>query len=180
MELALRAQIRDALLRTTLPALRVFADALFAREGDRMACWGNLADLVLDCMEHDADRIAFWRALVDVGDRRALLLFLDLNRDRPAALAAILDDADRLSPALQRALVSMPEAAALLERALPKLGPSALELLGGGEDALARERALYEAHMASLRAQRAAAPCPLSLIAAHDQVPEAVDPGDLA
>lgn len=178
MDLPLRQQIRDAFLRTTVPALHAFAQAIFEREGDRIACWGNLADHVLAHFDRDDDRIALWRALVEVGDRRPLLVFLDLQRDRPEVLRAALEDADLLPLTVQRALISMPEVEPHLELALPKLGTGALELVADAE-ARARDRALYESHMAALRAHRAAAPCPLSFDLDLNEAFEALTPGDL-
>ena len=178
MDLPLRQQIRDALLCTTVPAPQAFAEAIFEREGDRIACWGNLADYVLAHLDRDDDRIALWRALVDVGDCRPLLVFLDLNRDRPAVLRAALEDVARLPLTVQRALVSMPEAESHLEVALPHLSAGALELVTDA-DARARDRALYESHMASLRAHRAAAPCSLSLDIDLSEASEALTSGDL-
>jgi hypothetical protein len=178
MDLPLRQQIRDTLLRTTVPALHAFADAILAREGDRVACWGNLADYVLAHIERDDDRIALWGALVEVGDRRSLLVFLDLNRDRPKVIRAALEDVSRLPVTIQRALVSMAEAEPHLKVALPHLGPAALELVADAE-ACGRDRTLYEAHMSALRAQRAAAPCRLSLDIDLSEASEALTHGDL-
>lgn len=155
MEFALRQRIREALLRRPSPALLAFGEAIAARNGDRMACWGNLADHILERFERDEDRLALWRALVEVRDLRPLLLFLDLNRDRPGVLRAILQEPEALPAVIQCALVSMPETQPLLEPQ-PALHPAALEIVSGGETVRQRERALYEAHMASLKAQRAA------------------------
>lgn len=179
MNLPLRTQIRDALLRTAVPALHAFADAIIARDGERMACWGNLADHVLEHIPRDDDRIALWRVLLDVADPKPLLVFFDLNRDRPAVLRAVVDDVERLPPALQRALITMPEVEPLLELALPHLGPSALELVAAGIDAQTRDRAVYEAHMSALRAQRAASPCPINFDIVLTEASEALTSGDL-
>jgi hypothetical protein len=181
MELALRQRIRDALLGTTSPALQAFAQAMVLRDSDRMACWGNLADHVLDHVVRDDDRIALWRVLVDIADRRPLLVFLDLNRDRPGVLRAVLEDVAHLPATLQCALVSMPEAQALLAPVVARLHPAALEVLEAGEEAKGRERVLYEAHMKSLRAQRAAAPPCFPeehpFTASDDEVSKAPTPG---
>ncbi len=177
MEFPLRHRIRDALLRTNAPALVAFADAIIARDGDRMACWGNLADHVRSQITVDADRIELWRVLVDIGDRRALLLFLDLNRDRPSVLRAIFDAADGLAPVIQCALVTMPEAAPLLRLPLPHLGSAARELIASGAESIARDRATYEAHMSALRGQRAATFT--NVTSNHPEVPEATTTGDL-
>jgi hypothetical protein len=177
MDLPLRQQIYDALLRTTAPALHRFASALFEREADRIPCWGNLADHALALLDRDEDRIALWRVLVEVGDRRPLLVFLDLHRDRPAVLRAALEDVAALPTTVERALVSMEEVEPLVELALPHLGPSALELVAD-EEARAKDRALYQSHMHALRAHRAAAPCPLSFDAAFTEASKALTPGD--
>lgn len=154
MEHILREQIGAALRGLTSPVLRAFAEKIVAIEDDLCPCWGTLADFVDATIERDEDRIALWHVLIAVGDRRALLLFLDLNRHRPAVLTAVADDAGKLAPELQCAFVTMPEATLVLERALPNLGPAALETVGGGEEAVVRERAVYAAHMAALRAMK--------------------------
>lgn len=178
MDLPLRQQIHDALLRTTAPVLHRFASALFERDGDRIPCWGNLADHVLARLDRDEDRIALWRALVEVGDRRPLLVFLDLHRDSPAVLRAALEDIAGLPTTVQRALVSMEEVEPLLDVALPLLGPGALELVADAE-ARAKDRALYQSHMDALRAHRAAAPCRLSFDLDLSEASEALTSGDL-
>ncbi len=154
MEHILREQIGAALRELASPVLHAFAEKIVAIEDELCPCWGTLADFVDATIERDEDRIALWHVLVAVGDRRPLLLFLDLNRDRPTVLAAIADDVGKLAPALQCAFVTMPESAAVLERALPNLGPAALELIGQGDEALVRERAVYAAQMGALRAMK--------------------------
>ena len=147
-------QIGARLHALDTPALRGFAEEIAAIKGGRLACWGTLAAFVKDRVENDEDRIALWRTLVDVGDRRPLLVFLDLCRARPKVLAAVAEDVGRLSPTMQCAFVSMPEAEGLWERALPRLGPAARDVLERGPEAVLRERAVYAAHMGALRAHQ--------------------------
>ncbi len=180
MEFALRARIRKLLLRAASPALRAFADAIVDNDGARYACWGNLAEHVLEKLDTVDERLALWNALIEANDRRPMLLFLDLVREQPDVLRAVLADLERVPPAIQCALVSMKETESLLEPALPHLCAAALEIIGGGEDSKTRERSVYAAHMASLRGQRAAAPSCLSHTAPPTtQVFQADTTGDL-
>ena len=46
MELALRQRVADTLRTQKRSALDAFADAINKRTGDRMPCWGDIADVV--------------------------------------------------------------------------------------------------------------------------------------
>ena len=138
-----------------------FAD--YVRTGDAggpIPCWGALAERFQQDFKKVADRKAVWDALVEEGDRRALLLYLHLNRDRPEVMAQVLDQANRLSPALQRALVSFEEVADQLPAHLDKLGPAARQVFEAGAEVLAREREQVAARIAQLTTFRYFVPDP--------------------
>ncbi|MBM4320821.1 MAG: hypothetical protein FJ125_12925, partial [Deltaproteobacteria bacterium] len=64
-----------------LPQARGYAD--FIRTGDPggpVPCWGAIAERFQREFKSAADRKALWNVLLDEGDRRPLLLFLDANR----------------------------------------------------------------------------------------------------
>ena len=128
-----------------------FADYIRTEDaGGPIPCWGALAERFQQEFTKVSDRKSAWDALVEDGDRRALLLYLHLNRDRPPVMAIVLDQADRLSPALRRALVSFEEVAELLPAHLDKLHPAARQLFEAGPGALAREAEQVEARIAQL------------------------------
>lgn len=138
-----------------------FADYVRSGEaGGPIPCWGALAERFQQDFTKVTDRKAIWDALIEEGDRRALLLYLHLNRDRPSVMAKVLDQVDRLSPALQRALVSFEEIADQLPAHLDKLAPAARQVFEAGADVLAREREQVEARIAQLTAFRYFVPDP--------------------
>lgn len=142
-------------------AAKGFAD--YVRAGDAggpIPCWGALAERFQQDFKKVADRKAAWDALLEEGDRRALLLFLHLNRDRPEVMARVLEQADRLSPALQRALVSFEEVSDQISAHLAKLGPAARQVFEAGADVLAREREQVAARIAQLTTFRYFVPDP--------------------
>ncbi|MCU0659698.1 MAG: hypothetical protein MUF64_31860 [Polyangiaceae bacterium] len=96
----------------------------------------------------------FWRALVLVGDARALLVFLDLFRKRVEVLREVVESLSSLPATVQCAVVSMPETEALLLSAL-ELHPAAIELLAASPTTRRKEHALHTARMGALRALRA-------------------------
>jgi hypothetical protein len=156
MELELRRRIHDALAPATAPALRRFASAIIARNGERMACWGDLADVATDTLARDEDSIDLWRALVAVGDLRPMLIFIDFHRGRPHILEALLADAGALPFLIQCALVSLPEAEPLVPTSPAGLCAAARELAAAPPERRERDRAVYQSHMSALRGQRAA------------------------
>jgi len=134
-----------------LPQARSYAD--FIRTGDPdgpVPCWGAIKERFQQEFKPAADRKALWNVLLDEGDRRPLLLFLDANRDRPEVMAKVLEDAGRLPPALQRALVSFAEVADRLPAHLDKLDPAARQVFEAGPEAIAAEREQVEARIAQL------------------------------
>lgn len=138
-----------------------FAD--YVRAGDAggpIPCWGALAERFQQDFKSVADRKAAWDAMIEEGDRRALLLFLHLNRDRPEVMAKVLDEVDRLSPALQRALVSFEQIADQIPAHLDKLSPAARQVFDAGADVLAREHEQVAARIAQLTTFRYFVPDP--------------------
>ncbi|MFI5302770.1 MAG: hypothetical protein ACHREM_32165 [Polyangiales bacterium] len=172
MEAQLRTEIRRALLATQRAPLAAFADAVTLPVGDRLHCWGDLAQILASTMRADEDWIALARVLIDTRDSRALLLLFDLVRGREGVVRALLDEADRLNPAQQRALVVLALPATLASEARSKLGASARELLDADERVRARDVDLFRAHAQVLRAQRATS-LPTSSTSRNPQVPEA-------
>jgi hypothetical protein len=138
-----------------LPQAMGYAD--FIRTGDPgspIPCWGAIADRFAQDFKSTADRKALWGVLLEEGDRRPLLLYLHANRDRPEVMAMVLEQAARLPPALQRALVSFEEVADLLPAHLDKLDPAARQLFEAGPEALGREREQFATRIAQLTAFR--------------------------
>ncbi|MFI5298956.1 MAG: hypothetical protein ACHREM_12740 [Polyangiales bacterium] len=170
------------LLATERPALVACADAIVERLGDGLRCWGDLADALPAILVSDADWIAFARVLFELGDRRALVLLFDVVRGRDAVVRAMIGDADRLSPALQRALVVLALPPSMYGAARTSLGPSARELLDADVRVRARDEDLYRAHVQALRAQRAATSRSVfpTVTSRNPEVPEATTAGDLS
>ena len=150
-----RTLLSDRIETLSLPQAKGYAD--FIRTGDPdgpVPCWGALAERFDQDFPKSEDRKALWNVLVEAEDRRPLLLFLHTNRGRPDVMAKVLADAHRLSPALQRALVSLDEVADLVPDHLDKLDPAARQLFEAGAGARAREQELVEARVAALTAFR--------------------------
>ena len=138
-----------------LPQAKGYAD--FIRGGDPsgpVPCWGAIAERFQADFDKTADRKALWDVLLAEGDRRPLLLYLHVNRDRPEIMTQVLADADRLPRALQRSLVAYPEVADQLTAHLDKLDPAARQLFEAGPEVLGREREQVEARVAQLTAFR--------------------------
>lgn len=134
-----------------LPQAKGYAD--FIRAGDPggpVPCWGAIADRFQQDFKKTEDRKALLNVLLDEGDRRPLLLYLHVNRDRPEVMATVLAEAHRLPPALQRALVSIEEVAGQVPAHLEKLDPAARQLFDAGPEALGREREQVAARIAQL------------------------------
>lgn len=140
----------------------------FIRTGDPdgpVPCWGAISERFERDFTKSTDRIAIWDTLVEEGDRRPLLLFLHVNRERPEVMAKVLEDANRLPRALHRVLVAMPEVADELPAHLDKLDPAAKQLFEAGPEVVAREREQTAARIAQLTTFRYF-------------VPDAFDPAD--
>jgi hypothetical protein len=151
---ALRQSFVDVLLLADCEPAQSFARCILEPQGDRRACWGNLAEEAARLFARTEDALVFWRALVLVGDARALLVFLDLFRERVEVLIEVVESLSSLPPTVQCAVVSMPETEALLSPALD-LHPAAIELLAASPSMRRKEHALHTARMRALRALRA-------------------------
>jgi hypothetical protein len=148
-----RAFIADAMRALNRSSASAFAHFLSDGVAGALPCWGGLADHFEAIFTTDEDRVAAWDALSVVGERAALLLFLDLNRARPAVLRAVLARASELPATIQVALVTLegtPEPSAEEAR---RLHPAARAALAD-PTARQRERAFYAACARSLRDQR--------------------------
>jgi len=119
-----------------------------------LPCWGAIGEQLGELLKSDKDWLAVLHALLEVGSRRALLLFLDAARQRAGVMAKILDDAGRLPVDLQRALVCFDEVKADLPGRLGRLAPSARQLHAAGAEAMAMERQLFRVRVAALTASR--------------------------
>ncbi len=138
-----------------LPQAKTFAD--FIRTGDAsgaVPCWGALEERFVEAFKETADRLRLWNVLVETGDRRSLLIFIEQARTLPEVIAKVVADAHRLSPALQRAVVSLDEATEHLAKNASRLHPAARQLWEAGDAARCKERELMEARMGQLRAFR--------------------------
>jgi hypothetical protein len=176
METALRQLFAERLRALGTTKAATFADEIVdAALPEGPLCWGHLVDRFEALFPSDGDRLSVLPALITAGDLGALLLFLDLCRDRPTVLAAIAKEAPRLPFTVQCALASMPETRTLLSSA-PALHHAAAAIVAGDDALRAREHAVYSAHMSALRSHRTRAP-KLS-VATSTQVPEAHTPGD--
>ena len=139
----------------SLPQAKRYAD--FIRAGDPdgpIPCWGAIAERFEEEFTRNADRKALWNILVEAEDRRPLLLFLHVNRGRPGVMAKVLEDVNRLSVPLQRALVSLDEVASEVPKHIHQLDPAARQLFEAGPEPRKREREMFEERVARLRAFR--------------------------
>jgi hypothetical protein len=122
-----------------------------------LPCWGDLADHFNAILATDEARIDVFEALRAVGDLGALVLFLDLNRSRPAVLQHVWSVAAALPATTQCALVSLDESAPVASELAAKLHPAA-RLLLADPAARARDHEMYAAHAAALRSLRTRLP----------------------
>jgi hypothetical protein len=152
-----RAPISAALRARTGRAALAFARVVSADGETTAPCWGDLADHFAALLSTDEARIDAFEALRAVGDLGALVLFLDLNRTRPAVLQHVWSVAPALPATTQCALVSLDESAPVSSEAAPKLHPAA-RLLVADPAARTRDHEMYAAHAAALRAQRTRLP----------------------
>jgi hypothetical protein len=152
-----RAAILTALRAHTSAPMAAFARVVAEDAPGAFACWGDLADSFDHLLPTDEARIDAFEALRAAGDMSALLVFLDLNRARPAVLAHVWSVAPSLPATTQCALVSLDPGAAPSPERVRELHPAARRLVEDA-DARARDHETYAAHAAALRAFRTRAP----------------------
>ena len=152
-----RAAILTALRAHTSAPVTAFARVVAEDAPGAFACWGDLADSFDHLLPTDEARIDAFEALRAAGDLSALLVFLDLNRARPAVLAHVWSVAPSLPATTQYALVSLDLGAVPAPERAAELHPAARRL-AGDPDARARDHETYAAHGAALRAFRTRAP----------------------
>ena len=116
-----------------------------------MPCWGALSERFDAEFPSSSMRLEVWRELVELGDRRPQLLFVDLNRERPEVLERVVADAERLPEEVQRVLITSEPARPFVLRSLSKFRPAARQLLDHGAEALERERRLQRRALQKLR-----------------------------
>ena len=155
-DLTTRIRVPRESLSTRIGALelgkaKAYAD--FIREGDPngpMPCWGAIAKRFVEAFTTDEERLAVLDQLIEEGDRRPLLLFIEACRERPALLAAMCERVGELPLTVQRALVATPEAASYVEKAVDQLEPGALRLWQGGDESMRAERQLFDSRIGEL------------------------------
>jgi hypothetical protein len=156
MELELRQRVVDALTPQHRPALDAFGRAITTRAGNRLACWGDIERVISGTIQTDEDAMALWNALIEVGEPRALAVVFAALRRRSAFRRAVVRDFARLPPFIQTGLATQDDVRPLLVATADRLAPAAREVLAKSYAALVDDRAVYEAFVASLEAQRAA------------------------
>lgn len=140
---------------TVSPRTRALAGYLRGRGRDGpLPCWGAIDEQLGEVLEQDEDWLELWEVVAEIGDRRALLIFLHAALDRPAVLREVLRDASRLPFQLQLALVSFEEVATLVPEHLDRLDPTVQQLWKLGSKALESERKRVEVKLARLLTSR--------------------------
>lgn len=131
---------------------RAFARAIDESEPEtgRLVCWGELARRFESAFTSDEQRIEALSVLVGERDLRALLLFANVARSRPAVLDVLLARAGELPITIQRALVTMVDPSVFTEDIRDSLATSAQQLLDDGDSAIAREREIVDSRIAEL------------------------------
>lgn len=131
---------------------RVFARSLDEPEGGTgpLVCWGELARRFESAFTSDDQRVEALSVLASERDLRALLLFANAARGRPAVMNALLARAGELPITIQRALVTMVDPSLLTASVRDLLAASAQQLLDDGDSAIAREREIVDARVAEL------------------------------
>ncbi len=131
-----------------------FAAFIQLGDGGPIPCWGAIAEQFDAEFTEDDERMVVLSALIEEGDRRALLLFLHLARPRPAILARMARRARKLPLSVQRALISLPEAEDAVQRSLKRFAPSVQAFYRGDAQAVVREHERFEDRIRELLAFR--------------------------
>lgn len=146
-----RASLSTRIGSLDLSKAKAYAD--FLRDGDPdgpVPCWGAITKRFVEAFTTDGERLAVLDQLIDEGDRRPLLLFIDTSRQRPELLAAMCERAAELPLTVQRALVATPEAEVFVENTIEKFQPAARRVWDGGEETKRAERQLLESRVGEL------------------------------
>ena len=146
-----RASLSTRIGSLDLGKAKAYAD--FLRDGDPdgpIPCWGAITKRFVESFSTDEDRLAVLEQLIEEGDRRPLLLFIDTSRQRPELLAAMCERAGELPLTVQRALVATPEAEVFVENTIEKFQPAARRVWDGGEETKRAERQLLESRVGEL------------------------------
>ncbi len=141
------------------PKAQAFAQ--FIRSGNQdgtNACWGAMAERFDQEFTDDEDRIPVWPKLIEIGDPRAMLLFIHLSRNRPKVMSELFQNANQLPRFIQRALVSFEETEPQANQHLGNLHPAAKELVQAEPKTMRRHRRIIRARIAKLMARRFTAP----------------------
>lgn len=149
-----RTQIAAALEKQASPAAHRLA--AFIRQGElneALPCWGGIAEH-FDTMlqDHEACREVL-EALLEVGDARALMLFVHAHLNRPRMLRVLAEALARLPIRIQRVLASLEATRALIRHdTLDKR----VRPLTADNNAIARQREVeaFRARVAKLQTYR--------------------------
>lgn len=104
-------------------------------------CWGAIFDRFATDYASNAERLEALDKLIAAGDRRALLLFLELAKADEGLRAGLIARAPQLPPSVQRALVALDGMDQALAPVADQLVRSAQQLIGDDE---ARRKELQE------------------------------------
>lgn len=142
----------------TPPAI---AFAAYLRRDDGtgiISCWGAIADQFDTTFRTETNRVAAWPVVRDVGDPRGMLIFVHLCRGQSTVMTRVFGDVAGLPRAVQRALVCLPELAALVQTNHAALCPAARQLWDAGAEAMVREQEMVESRIAQLMSYQTFAP----------------------
>ncbi len=145
---ALRANLAACLKASDRGNLNKLGEVVAAE-----ACWGAMVEAFEQLCRDDADYFALLDRLIELGDARALLLFMSAARSRQCVLCRLLERADELPRTAQCALVSLPECEGLLTELAPGACAAARELAMDDEKRGASQP-VYASHIGALRSMR--------------------------
>jgi hypothetical protein len=148
-----RIEAAEGLGKLKASRARKFAE--FVRQGDEPGltpCWGAIAKRFERDFTSVAERAAVWRALVDLGDKNALLLFVKHNLSQADVLQTVGQEAQSLPVVVQRVLVSLDEVRPHLEGKVQELSVEAQQIWAADDDTRRGERERFESRTAKLMA----------------------------